>query len=194
VYRRIAYVLLFYGLNGLSQPQSTNRQLVSLPFDHLLLDIELFWPTWPRGIPIPSRSFVLFMATMAVSESIAGFPVLSSASEVILSTQGQMSRWSNLGIPPDGCAAIVVPSKEEDIISVIRFAAQQDFKVLPTAGKHGSFLPINERSIYLDLKSFDSVELDEQLGCVKIGGGVVTGRMCSTLAGRGWYTSKFTCV
>ena len=127
---------------------------------------------------------------MVSKESIAAFPTLSSDSEVIFSTQGKISRWSNTGLSPNGCAIIVAPSTEEDIVSVVKFAAGNKLKVLPTAGKHGSFLPIDERSTYLDLKKFDTLELDERLGSVKIGGGVVAGRMCRELAKRGWYTSK----
>jgi len=129
---------------------------------------------------------------MVSNESIAAFPTLSSASEVIFSTQGQISRWSNTGLSPNGCAIIVVPSTEEDIVSVVNFAAQNDLKVLATGGKHGSFLPVHEQSIYLDLKRFDTLELDETLGRVKIGGGVVAGRMCSELAKQGWYTSMLS--
>lgn len=129
---------------------------------------------------------------MVSKESIPAFPTLSSDSEVIFSTQDQISRWSNTGLSPNGCAIIVVPSTEEDIVSVVKFAAGNDLKVLPTAGKHGSFLPIDERSIYLDLKRFDTLELDERLGSVKIGGGVVAGRMCRELTERGWYTSKLS--
>ena len=127
---------------------------------------------------------------MLSDESVLSFPALSSASKVTFSTQGQISRWSNTGLSPNGCAAIVVPSTEEDIISLVKFAAGNNLKVLPTAGEHGSFLPINERCIYLDLEMFDTVELVEDVGCVNIGGGVVAGRMCSALAEQGWYTSK----
>lgn len=127
---------------------------------------------------------------MATNNVMASFPKLSSTSEVIFDTRGQMSRWSNTEISPDGCAAIVVPSNEEDIVAIVDFAARNGLKVLPTAGKHGSFLPINEGSIYLDLKAFDDVELDEQLGCVKIGGGVIAGQLCGALAEKGCYSSK----
>jgi FAD/FMN-containing dehydrogenase len=129
---------------------------------------------------------------MASGGTIASFPTLTPTAEVIFSTEGQISRWSNLGISANGCAAIVVPSTEEDIISVIKFAAQSDLKVLPTGGKHGTILPIDERSIYLDLEKFDTVALDEEAGQVTIGGGVVTGRMCKALAEKGWYTSKLS--
>jgi hypothetical protein len=122
--------------------------------------------------------------------NITGFPKLSTTSEVTFNTKGQISRWSDTGVSPDGCAAIVVPSTEEDIVAVVKFAAQNGFKVLPTAGKHGAFLPIDERSIYLDLKNFDSIELDDGAGSVKVGGGVVTGHLCSVLAEKGWYTSR----
>lgn len=127
---------------------------------------------------------------MLSEESVSSFPTLSSASKVTFSKQRQISRWSNTGLSPNGCAVIVVPSTEEDIISIVKFAAGNNLKVLPTAGKHGSFLPINERCIYLDLEMFDTVGLIEELGCVNIGGGVVAGRMCSALAEQGWYTSK----
>jgi FAD/FMN-containing dehydrogenase len=127
---------------------------------------------------------------MATSERIEGFPALSTTSEVAFSTKGQISRWSNTGVSPAGCAAIVAPSTEEDIVAVVKFSAQHGFKVLPTAGKHGAFLPINERSIYLDLKNFDNIKLDEEAGSVEIGGGVTTGRLCGVLAAKGWYTSR----
>jgi hypothetical protein len=129
-------------------------------------------------------------SSMATSEGIAGFPTLSTTSEVIFNTKGRISRWSNTEVSSAGCAAIVVPSTEGDIVAVVKFSAQNGLRVLPTAGKHGSFVPINKRSVYLDLKNFDNIELDEESGSVKIGGGVTTGQLCSVLAAKGWYTSR----
>jgi FAD/FMN-containing dehydrogenase len=127
---------------------------------------------------------------MATSDLAMTFPTLSQTSQAIFQTHNQIFRWSNTHISPNSCAAIVVPSTEQDINAVIKFASQNRLKVLPTAGKHGSSLPINERSIYLDLKNFDQIELDEQNGSVTIGGGVLAGRLCDVLAERGWYCSK----
>lgn len=128
---------------------------------------------------------------MSTRDSLAGFPALSPSSEVIFKTKGHLSRWSNTEVSPDGCAAIVVPSTEEDIVAVVKFAINNGLKVLPTAGKHGSFLPINERSIYLDMKNFKDIALDEEAVCVKIGGGVLGGELCSVLAEKGWYSSEY---
>lgn len=82
-----------------------------------------------------------------------------------------------------------MPCTEEDIVAVVKFATNNGFKVLPTAGKHGSYLPINERSIYLDMKNFKDIALDTEVGCVKISGGVLGGELCSALAEKGWYSS-----
>lgn len=126
---------------------------------------------------------------MSTRDILAGFPALSPSSEVIFKTKGRLSRWSNTEVSPNGCAAIVVPSTEEDIVAVVKFATNNGFKVLPTAGKHGSYLPINEQSIYLDLNNFKDIALDTEVGCVKIGGGVLGGELCGALAEEGWYSS-----
>jgi len=99
-----------------------------------------------------------------------------------------ISRWSNAnvkGLP----AFVIVPAIEQDIISAIKFAKENGYKLIPAGGTHGPFVPIDERVVYLDMCKFDSLELNEELGTVKLGGGIKTGPVLIELAKRGWYTS-----
>ncbi|KAK4556426.1 hypothetical protein LTR86_006570 [Recurvomyces mirabilis] len=97
-----------------------------------------------------------------------------------------ISRWSNtrLSLP----AAIITPVTETDVINTIRFASSRKEgkqKVIPTGGGHGTFVPIDSRTLYLNLSHFKSIHLDEEVETVTFGGGLVL----KYLGERGWYTS-----
>ncbi len=90
-------------------------------------------------------------------------------------------------------AAVIVPVVEEDIVSAIKFASENGYKLIPASGTHGPFVPIDERVIYLDMRKFDTVALDENAGTVTLGGGTLTGSVLLKLNERGWYTSEYPC-
>jgi FAD/FMN-containing dehydrogenase len=97
-----------------------------------------------------------------------------------------LSRWSDLGVKLP--AAIVVPSTEDDISAVIKFALEHNLRVIPGNGGHGVFVPIDEKTIYLDMKKFNAVTVNKDEGLVTIGGGVSTGDVLRSCAAEGCYT------
>lgn len=95
-------------------------------------------------------------------------------------------RWSDAGLALPYAAA--TPSNDNDIIETIKFATTHNLNIVPAAGGHGSFVPIDSRTIYMDLKKFNSIDLDEERGEVTVGGGCITGPLIKALAAKGWYT------
>ncbi|KAF2729640.1 FAD-binding domain-containing protein [Polyplosphaeria fusca] len=96
-------------------------------------------------------------------------------------------RWSNHGVSLP--YAVVTPSTVEDLTSTISFATANHKKIIPANGGHGSFVPINGETIYLDMRNFNAITLDEEHGTVKIEGGCVSKDVLTYLAGQGWYTT-----
>ncbi|KKY21992.1 putative fad binding domain protein [Phaeomoniella chlamydospora] len=97
-----------------------------------------------------------------------------------------ISRWSDLNVSLP--AIVVVPATESDIVASIRFATDHKLKVIPTGGGHGSFVPINSNTLYLDLNKFTSISLNEESKSVQFGGGVTAGQLVKACAERGYYT------
>ncbi|KAF2183135.1 FAD-binding domain-containing protein [Zopfia rhizophila CBS 207.26] len=97
-----------------------------------------------------------------------------------------VDRWSEAGISHP--YAIVTPNTEDDIIATIQYARRNGLKIVPVNGGHGAFVPINRKTIYLDMKIFKDVVLDEEKEEVRIGGGCVAGDVLGALTERGWYT------
>ncbi|KAF2249526.1 FAD-binding domain-containing protein [Trematosphaeria pertusa] len=96
-------------------------------------------------------------------------------------------RWSDalISLP----YAIVTPSTTADITAAIAYAAANNLRIIPAAGGHASFVPVTTQTIYLDMRSFQDVELDEVKQQVTIGGGCLAGRVMKSLAEKGWYTA-----
>ncbi|KAF2794835.1 FAD-binding domain-containing protein [Melanomma pulvis-pyrius CBS 109.77] len=103
-------------------------------------------------------------------------------------THDHISRWSNAAIALPH--AIVTPTSIPDILSTIAFASTNGLKIVPATGGHGSFIPVNRKTIYLDMSSpaFKSISLNEEKEEVKIGGGVLAGEVIKELATKGWHT------
>lgn len=97
-----------------------------------------------------------------------------------------VSRWSDAGVSLP--FAVVTPSSTSDITSTIKFASQNDLKIVPANGGHASFLSITSRSIYLDMSQFKNVHLDEGKQEVTIGGGCISADVLKVLSPKGWYT------
>ena len=109
--------------------------------------------------------------------------------EVDAKPQAFLDRWSETGLSLP--YATVTPTRILDIAEIISFAASNGLKVVPAVGTHASFIPINEKTVYVSLSSpvFKNIELNEEKGQVEIGGGVLTGELVKSLADKGWYTS-----
>ncbi|KAF2488509.1 FAD-binding domain-containing protein, partial [Lophium mytilinum] len=96
-----------------------------------------------------------------------------------------ISRWSDLGVKLP--FAVVVPSTEEDIMAVVNFASQNSLHVVPGGGGHGNFVPIDDKTIYLDMKKFNSVTVNKEESSVAIGGGAVVGDVLRACVAEGCY-------
>ncbi|KAL6867887.1 FAD-binding domain-containing protein [Trichoderma novae-zelandiae] len=99
-----------------------------------------------------------------------------------------LSRWSDTLVdsPP---AIIAAPNTEQDVVSAIAFARSNNLVVLPAGGRHGSAVPINSRTLYLDLRNLHAIQLDILKEQVVVGGGVLTGDLMRHLAEEGYFTS-----
>ncbi|KAH8879684.1 FAD-binding domain-containing protein [Thozetella sp. PMI_491] len=97
-----------------------------------------------------------------------------------------ISRWSdnNVELP----ALIVKPHSEDDIIDAIRLAKEKGLTLLPASGGHGSFVPVTPKTLYLDLKAFNSVVVDKEAATVRVGGGATTGEVIKAVTDQGFYT------
>jgi FAD/FMN-containing dehydrogenase len=87
-------------------------------------------------------------------------------------------------------ATVIIPAVEEDIVSAVKFASDNGYKLIPAGGTHGPFVPIDEQVVYLNMCKFDAIDLSEDEGHVTFGGGAKTGSVLRKLAGLGWYTSN----
>lgn len=98
-----------------------------------------------------------------------------------------ISRWSDSSVGRP--AMVVVPGSEEDIIDAISYAKNERLRLIPAGGGHGSFVPIDSRTMYLDMKKFNGVALDEKTQRVTFGGGALTGQVVEACTGAGYYTA-----
>lgn len=126
----------------------------------------------------------------AVEEAFSGS---SSTVEVKIPDENEdlhsvVSRWSDadVNIP----ALVVVPSTENDIITAVHFAKSHKLKLIPANGKHGSFVPVTDKTLYLDMKKFNTVSFDDGKGFVTVGGGANMGQALRTLSDHDQYIRK----
>lgn len=99
-----------------------------------------------------------------------------------------ISRWSNTGILGHP-ASIVIPETEDDIRAVLEYASKIRFQVFPAGGGHGSFVPITSKTLYLDMKKFDKVQVDADAATVTVGGGAITKQLIQECTSHGFYTT-----
>lgn len=98
-----------------------------------------------------------------------------------------ISRWSNTNVSLP--TAAIIPACEDDIVAAVRYAAENGLKLVPADGTHGTFVPIKEQCLYLDMRKFNRVDLNENAETVTMGGGTVTRDVVRVLSGRDFYTS-----
>ena len=97
-----------------------------------------------------------------------------------------VSRWSDSQVELP--ALVVKPDTESDVLDAIAYAKSHGLVLIPTGGKHGSFVPIDHRTLYLDLSKFNKVTLDKSSGLTHIEGAALVGDVVKTLASEGYYT------
>ncbi|KAH9908974.1 FAD-binding domain-containing protein [Xylariomycetidae sp. FL2044] len=96
-------------------------------------------------------------------------------------------RWLNLG-PSTLPAAAIVPSTEDDIVAVVRFAAANGLRVLPQCGACGGVVVTSRRTLYLDMEKFRSVQVDAGARTVTFGGGALTADVQPAVTSKGFYS------
>jgi len=99
-----------------------------------------------------------------------------------------VSRWSSTGIV-ERPALTIIPNNEEDIVKAIEYTRKHALKLLPVGGGHGFFAKITSKTLYLDLKRFNHVEVDTENQTVTVGGGSVTSELIKACTERGFYTT-----
>jgi FAD/FMN-containing dehydrogenase len=97
-----------------------------------------------------------------------------------------ISRWSDIGVSVP--AAVITPNTVDDIVAVVKFASENGFHVLPENGAHSTFVRIDDKTIYMDMKKLRTVSIDNANSCVSVGGGTTTGDMLRACASEGYYT------
>jgi FAD/FMN-containing dehydrogenase len=98
-----------------------------------------------------------------------------------------VSRWSDSGL--ERPALVVIPSSAEDVIDAISYAENNGLRPIPAGGGHGSFVPVDTKTLYLNLKRFDSIVLDKSNEVVQFGGGVLAGALLKKCTDEGFYTT-----
>ncbi|KAI1329199.1 FAD-binding domain-containing protein [Xylariaceae sp. FL0255] len=96
-------------------------------------------------------------------------------------------RWMNLGsstLP----AAVIVPSTDEDVVAVVKFAAAEGLKVIPKCGACGGLVVTNNKTFLLDMERFRSVSIDTDAQTVTFGGGALTRDVQPAVTETGFYT------
>lgn len=102
-------------------------------------------------------------------------------------------RWMTMGAstPP---AATIVPSTEDDIVAVVKYAAANGFKVLPQCGACGGLVITNNNTICLDMEKFRSVEVNAEARTVTFGGGTLTRDLQPAVTEKGFYTGMLNVI
>jgi FAD/FMN-containing dehydrogenase len=96
-----------------------------------------------------------------------------------------LSRWSDTNV--ERPALVAKPKSEADVVEAVRYAREHGLYVVPVGGAHTWFVPIRSNTLYLDMRYFNAVELDEVTGIARIGGGALVGEVVSKLTLHGRY-------
>ena len=83
----------------------------------------------------------------------------------------------------------MTPKTEDDVLAAIEHAKQNSLRVVPAGGGHGNFVPIDSRTLYLDMREFKAVALDKTAGTVQIGGGATVRDVMEAICAEGYYTT-----
>lgn len=95
-------------------------------------------------------------------------------------------RWSDERLKKP--AIIVTPSTQDDIISAVHYARENGLTLLVGSGGH-KVVPIDEKTLYLDMRNFKGIKVDKDNETVEIGGAVMNAELMIALLQDGYYTS-----
>ena len=101
--------------------------------------------------------------------------------------QNSVSRWSDYHLKHP--ALIVVPTSDRDIQAALQVAKDNNLHVVPSGGGHGALVKIDDKTLLLDMKKFNHVQLHKSDCIVTVGGGVTVGPLLRALAADGCYTA-----
>ncbi|KAH6693795.1 hypothetical protein F5X68DRAFT_273288 [Plectosphaerella plurivora] len=96
-----------------------------------------------------------------------------------------LSRWGAASLKHP--AIIVHPTTEHDVVAAVEVARQNQLKVLPAGGTHGSFVSVTSQNLYLDMSELDDIAINKTRQTVTIGGGVTVGKLLKALTAAGFY-------
>ncbi|KAF2151560.1 FAD-binding domain-containing protein [Myriangium duriaei CBS 260.36] len=102
-------------------------------------------------------------------------------------TQTYVERWSKIDLHEP--ALVVVPDSEEDVIDAIFLAKQNGLILMAAGGGTSPAVPLNSKTLYLNLKKLNDVILDRDAETIKFGGGALTGQVVETCTSQGFYTT-----
>lgn len=114
-----------------------------------------------------------------------------TSAEVIVPTEDDnihdiIGRWTDERLSHP--AIVVVPSNHADIIAAVKYAAASELTLVVGGGGH-KVVPINEKTLYVDMRKFTTIAVDTDHMSVTFGGGVSNQQLLEALYDRGLYTS-----
>jgi hypothetical protein len=98
-----------------------------------------------------------------------------------------LNRWSDTYVQLP--AALAVPYTEDDVITLIEYAKQNKFCLLVASGRHLTSVPVDSKTLYVDLKNFSAVRINESAKTVSVSGGATTKSVLDVLTAAGYYTA-----
>ncbi|KAH8809324.1 hypothetical protein F5884DRAFT_858825 [Xylogone sp. PMI_703] len=97
-----------------------------------------------------------------------------------------IGRWSDERLSHP--ALVVIPSNKDDIIAALKYAASSGLTVVVGGAGH-KVVPINDETLYLDMKKFTNIKIDVDDMSVTFGGGVTNNQLLEALHARNLYTA-----
>ncbi|KAF5663720.1 6-hydroxy-D-nicotine oxidase [Fusarium heterosporum] len=121
-----------------------------------------------------------------MTASISGFESLQCDFTVPNDSTPKLSRWSDTNV--DRPALIVTPKNEHDIQTAICIAKDNKLTIVTGGGGHGTFVSVDSKTLYLDMKHFKTIELNKEHQTARVGGGALVGEVLKALTVEGCYT------
>lgn len=99
-----------------------------------------------------------------------------------------IARWSDERLKKP--ALIVAPSSQYDIVAAVHYAREHHLTLVAGSGGH-KVVPIDEKTLYLDMRKFKGIKVDKDIDTAEIGGAVTNFELMTALLQDGFYTSTF---
>ncbi|CRG87464.1 Cdc2-related kinase, arginine/serine-rich [Talaromyces islandicus] len=97
-----------------------------------------------------------------------------------------IARWSDERLKTP--ALIVIPSSQDDIVVAIDYAREHGLTLVTGSGGH-KVVPIDEKTLYLDIRNFKEIRVDKDSDTTEIGGAVTNFELMTALLQDGYYTT-----